>query len=243
MIYRYTWTIPIDPRKHFELAPRYNSCLNGIYFKRQFGQLHALVSICRQVRQEVLSEYFDRTQVYVRWRDPHVGLWWFDNTPCPEFDAVAYIQSSRLLTHYTHHVSLHWVPCLYSRDSEERQTNNCQHLDWLLKLEQLKTLELVLYEGWIRIMAYVWSDSPRSNPGGDAQALFCSVCLSKLMELRNLKKVVFKVDFGIFTATAAEEQKLERSTRWFARIKKQVSNMILKAPSQVRAFPSFFLPT
>lgn len=242
MIYRYTWTIPIDPRKHFELDPHFVSCLDGIYFKRQFGQLHALVSICRQMRQEVLWEYFDRTQVYVRWHDIQLGFGRFSNTPCPVFDVVACIQSSRLLTHYTHHVSLPWEPCLCSRDSEGRRTSNCQHWDWLLKLEQLKTLELVLFEGWIRLMACIRSDSPRSNPGGNTQALFCSVCLSKLMTLRNLEKVVFKVDSDIYTLAAAEIQRLERS-RWFARIKKQVSDMILKAPSQVRAFPLFFLPT
>ncbi|EAA28131.1 hypothetical protein GE21DRAFT_4103 [Neurospora crassa] len=153
--------------------------------------------------------------------------------PCPVFDVIACIQSSRLLTHYTHHVSLQWQPCLCSRDSEGRRTNNYQHWDWLLKLEQLKTLELVLFEGWIRVMACIRSDSPRSNPGGNAQAIFCSICLSKLMTLRNLEKVVFKVDFDIYTPTAAEIQRLERS-RWFARIKKQVSDMILKAPTQVK---------
>ncbi|EGZ72215.1 hypothetical protein NEUTE2DRAFT_144764 [Neurospora tetrasperma FGSC 2509] len=174
------------------------------------------------MRQEVLWEYFDRTQVYVRWHDIQFGFGRFINTPCPVFDVVACIQSSRLLRHYTHHVSLQWEPCLCSRDSEGRRTNNCQHWDWLLKLEQLKTLELVLFEGWIRIMACIRSDPPRSNPGGNAQALFCSWTLT------------------ILPPTAAEKQKLERS-RWFARIKKQVSDMILKAPSQKEAQPTYLI--
>ncbi|EGZ72213.1 hypothetical protein NEUTE2DRAFT_111626 [Neurospora tetrasperma FGSC 2509] len=87
-IYRHVWMIPDSDLPRLLEACRQQSGRVHLYpeiyyFRHQVELLNALVSICRQIRDEVLSEYFHQTQVGVsNWRDhnpmlkEHVSLFW-----------------------------------------------------------------------------------------------------------------------------------------------------------------------
>ncbi|KAK3340196.1 hypothetical protein B0H65DRAFT_444230 [Neurospora tetraspora] len=264
IIYRYVWTIPIDADKHLERY--FPSCLNENYFKLQFGQIHALVSICQQMRDEVLAEYFPRTQVYLRSHHRHVfdrhrllsgyyeshrGHFWdqeshrrgFDlrsqvRNGRPHFDAIHYIIRPPLFTQNTQHVSLLWKRCFCPKDMtpEDIETSGYHApLDWLLKLGQLKTLELVIADPDIRtfealrMLGYgTWTSLARILP--------CRNCFSKLLRLRNLEKVVFKPLFDDPTVGHIQGPEVNRPN-WVARIKKEVSDTILrKDPNQLASY-------
>ncbi|ESA43176.1 hypothetical protein GE21DRAFT_4105 [Neurospora crassa] len=168
-IYRHTWTIPFsDARELSEgMFGRWSSqSLNSemCYFNLQVRQLHALVSICRQIRNEVLSEYFHQTQVI------------FCNrlTISPEIQHPAYsiahrIQSSLLFASYTQHVRIRWI------------TNNTSTLVWLLQLKRLKTLELII-------------DGPPRCVQSILDQTFDSSLFWRLTTLRNLEKLVVLID-------------------------------------------------
>ncbi|KAK3948110.1 hypothetical protein QBC32DRAFT_66357 [Pseudoneurospora amorphoporcata] len=206
-IYRYAWTLQVDTNKY--VGQRFPSWLNKSYVKLQVGQVQKLVSICRQMRDEVLSEYFHRTQVYFRWHRGqlahHTSI--HNNRPRPEFDAPHCIQFSHLLTHYTH-VSLQWEPCLCLGNSEGTRSASYA-LNWLLKLERLKTLELVISKRWVTIMEQLQAKASHRDLNATDLSI-CSSCFSKLMKLRNLEKVVFKVLSNWFDVISPSRRK----TKW-----------------------------
>ena len=69
----------------------------------------------------------------------------------------------------------------------------------------------------------------------------CSRCFPKLMKLRNLEKVVVKV-VADSDSIVVEKGEVEGLT-WLSSTKKEISDVALKAPSQVRKvlLPLFFM--
>ncbi|KAK3401098.1 hypothetical protein B0T20DRAFT_390947 [Sordaria brevicollis] len=162
-IYRHTWTIPVNPKEHIKVPPvlraegeqiAWNSlfCLTDDYLKLQMGQLHTLAAVCQQVRAEVLSEYFSRTQVYIRFRlnptyiERHLGIYGIEY-------AMERLRSSPLFTTHTQHVCLHWS------FKGERDDLMESALDWLSEMKQLKTLELMITDSAVDLY---WKDVNRS---------------------------------------------------------------------------------
>ncbi|WPJ63283.1 hypothetical protein SMAC4_13635 [Sordaria macrospora] len=192
------------------------------------------------MRYEVLSECLHRTQVYLRWHRGQLALHTFvlNNATLPELDAPRCIQSFRLLTQYTH-VSLQWEPCLCLRNSEGIRTENLAW-DWLLRLERFTTLELIISNRWVTLMEGLHAAA--SERDVKANDLFvCSRCFPKLMKLRNLEKVVVKV-VADSDSIVVEKGEVEGLT-WLSSTKKEISDVPLKAPSQVRKvlLPLFFM--
>lgn len=174
-IYRHAWTIPYtDGERLFQHAVKQWSgqihpYQEAYYFMLQVEQLHSLVSICQQIRNEVLSEYFYQTQVGIaNWREHNSML-----KEVQPYD-VQHIQSSLLFASYTQHVCLRWTtgePDLMSRT-----------LDWLLQLKQLKALELIID----------WPPRRRMEP--ILKDIFDSSLFQRLTTLRNLEKLVVLID-------------------------------------------------
>ncbi|KAK3494444.1 uncharacterized protein B0T23DRAFT_419167 [Neurospora hispaniola] len=189
-IYRHTWRIPFsDAERLYEQAVRRPSGQARLYheiyyFMLQVEQLHALVSICWQIRDEVLLEYFHQTQVSVsNWREHNSML--KEVLPLP-YD-VQHIQSSLLFVSYTQHVSLFWIagePDLMTRT-----------LDWLLQLKQLKTLELII-------------NRPSHNMKSAPNEILDSSLFGRLTTLRNLEKIVVRINGGLWKETP-EVQRIE----------------------------------
>ncbi|KAK3340197.1 hypothetical protein B0H65DRAFT_471583 [Neurospora tetraspora] len=188
------------------------------YFKLQVGQLHALVSICGQIRDEVLSEYFHRTQVYLWY---HVNL----HVPC----AMQHIMSSLLFASYTQHVSLRWdIDSFYVMPST---------LDWLLQLKQLKTLELLITRSYLPPIISKYHEE-NLFPQSMKLALddyFGSIHFQRLTTLRNLEKIVVKLCFGPHRWCPSPEVHAgiwERTPR-FQKIKETLSESVREDLRQV----------
>ncbi|EGO57527.1 hypothetical protein NEUTE1DRAFT_129453 [Neurospora tetrasperma FGSC 2508] len=173
-IYRHVWMIPDSDLPRLLEACRQQSGRVHLYpeiyyFRHQVELLNALVSICRQIRDEVLSEYFHQTQVGVsNWRDHNPMLKEVLLLPLD----MQHIQSSLLFVSYTQHVSLFWTA-----GESDLMT---RALDWLLQLKQLKTLELII--NW-----------PSRHVESALNEILDSSLFERLTTLRNLEKIVVKL--------------------------------------------------
>ncbi|KAK3505195.1 hypothetical protein B0T13DRAFT_31268 [Neurospora crassa] len=219
-IYRHAWTIPyIDAERLFQHAVKQWSgqvhpYQEAYYFMLQVEQLHSLVSICQQIRNEVLSEYFHQTQVGIaNWREHNSML-----KEVLPYD-VQHIQSSLLFASYTQHVCLHWTigePDLMTRT-----------LDWLLQLKQLKTLELII--GRLR---------RRMEP--TLKDIFDSSLFQRLTTLRNLEKLVVLIDGDCWEETPQVQRIkdiLSKSVREDLRQPKQQRTYVFQ---QLIGFEAFY---
>ncbi|KAJ4379929.1 hypothetical protein N0V85_008826, partial [Neurospora sp. IMI 360204] len=219
-IYRYTWTISFNCKEYSDIFAHPLSLEHEVvYFRLQVEQLHKLVSICRQMRNEVLSEYFHRTQVYLR--SIFVGTTGANRLNRLPY-AMNYIRSSPLFASHTQHVSLHWHP-----DESKVMAST---LDWLLQLKQLKTLELVITHSKLPHINFK-NDGENGFPQIMKLALddyFGSRHFQRLTTLRNLEKIVVKLCFRMRWATRGPQVHAgiwERTPR-FQKIKETLSESV-----------------
>ncbi|EGO57526.1 hypothetical protein NEUTE1DRAFT_129452 [Neurospora tetrasperma FGSC 2508] len=183
-IYRYTWTVPVDFKKH--LMKPYAYCdlyyWSKAYLELQVKQLHTLLSICGQMRDEVLSEYFYRTQVHFR----HL----FTSGRIHNSRANHYIRSSLLFASYTQHVSLTWI--LRRHPPPEFLREFSETIEWMLQLKQLKTVELLLVDSQLHTF-HDFLDQLTAVLND-----FCAfhIVFQLGTKLRNLEKIVLKLYFN-----------------------------------------------
>ncbi|KAK3494443.1 uncharacterized protein B0T23DRAFT_411537 [Neurospora hispaniola] len=185
-IYRYTWTVTIDVKKH--LVKPYAHCdlyfLSKPYRELQVKQLHTIISICGQMRDEVLSEYFYRTQVHFR----HLST--CGRTLLHQSYANHYIRSSLLFASYTQHVSLTWEPRRHPPPEFLREFY--ETIEWMLQLKQLKTVELVIIDSQLRTFEDFLDQLTAAL--NDFSAFHIVFQLGT--NLRNLEKIVLKLYFN-----------------------------------------------
>ncbi|KAK3401097.1 hypothetical protein B0T20DRAFT_477212 [Sordaria brevicollis] len=127
-IYSYAWTV--HERVWWEI-----SCVPNLYEKEQYLfkslrlQLLRLASICQQMRCEVLSEFFYKTQIRVR-----THRFFFSSS------VTKRIRDSAFFTSHTRHVGL----VIDARGGNQI----IESLPWLFRLKHLKTLDLLITLDW-----------------------------------------------------------------------------------------------
>ncbi|EAA28129.2 hypothetical protein GE21DRAFT_4101 [Neurospora crassa] len=197
--------------------------------------LESLALTCRKVRDEVLHEYMTHilpfTQIHLGSKNRILqGLW-----------------ASSLLTQHVKHVSLLWGSCVCARDGDVVQPGNYPGgLRWLLKLQQLTSLELVFTDARYNAMQRFtrsglalpvaadedWDeendgdeDWDEENNGDHDEFMdwFCFDCWEQLMGLpHTLEKVIFKVWCGAGENGEAAVPVVRETwevTKWFRRMK------------------------
>ncbi|KAL0473798.1 hypothetical protein QR685DRAFT_437203 [Neurospora intermedia] len=182
-IYRYTWTVPIDVKKHVRKPYAYYDLyfLSKPYRELQVKQLHTLLSICGQMRDEVLSEYFYRTQVHFR------HLFTFGRILLWQSKANHYIRSSLLFSSHTQHVSLTWEPCRHPPPESLREFSKT--IEWMLQLKQLKTVEFVIIDSQLHTFEDFLDQLTAALNDFDA----FHIVFQLGTKLRNLEKIVLKL--------------------------------------------------
>lgn len=225
-IYWHAWASPVDDKEHLDrpCTPSYCGMCNfpQTFFKDQFKQLHTLVSVCGQMRDEVLSEYFHRTQVCIG----HPSR--ISNLSTQHRLANYYIRSSLLFTTYTQHVCLAWYP---RKDTPDLDKEMWRNILWLTRLKQLKTLELVIIDGTVI----------RATDDFSTQLYLvlirgCSAEIIREMEgqLHNLEKVVLKLYFnGRWVHELVDSNCRGRGLSLFQHWKSTLSEMVREDRRQV----------
>ncbi|EGO57524.1 hypothetical protein NEUTE1DRAFT_109759 [Neurospora tetrasperma FGSC 2508] len=205
MIYREIWTLEADVDSDTDSDSDSNALHQAHQQLEMITAFQNLAITCRQIREELITEYFTRvlpkTQLHLgSVYPPRHSLYRGRGPACPppEFSPLAHtnhksfevLQSSSLFIEHTQHVSIHWGGCLCTEGSMYQCPIRPRGLEWLAELEDLRTVEVV------------FTDEPSS----------CKNCLAKLLMLpRTLEKIVFRVFISDVVAEAYEA----RLTEWF----------------------------
>ncbi|KAK1780285.1 hypothetical protein QBC45DRAFT_391560 [Copromyces sp. CBS 386.78] len=214
-IYRYVWTITF--REHTDYVQDVNShchflCQVVVFFRLQAKRLYKLVSICQQMKYEVLSEYFHRSQIYIR---TSMSASWSIRQP--------YVHSSALFTSHTQHVILHVYRGFHDQ---------IKSLDWLLQLKQLKTLEMVVTD-W-----RLYRDTNvQDNVAAIINELFGPRQMKRLTALRNLDKIRVKLRFR--RPNSDRNTKIAEGTPEFQRLKRILSESVREDLRQSEHQPTY----
>ncbi|KAK3494447.1 uncharacterized protein B0T23DRAFT_427459 [Neurospora hispaniola] len=107
MIYKHLWTPTVMPWEYDVVAQRTGQPVND-----HMKQIHALASVCRHMRYEVIAEYFFRAQAHVTYA---VGGGGGGGSYCGRSDmrvlaSMWHLKSSSLFTENLQHVRLNWLP-------------------------------------------------------------------------------------------------------------------------------------
>lgn len=199
MIYKEAWTT-VRPFEYDMEAQREGKPV-GDYIKL----IHALISVCRLVRHEVLPEYFARTQAHVLYAD---GIYRCGGD-VRVLAAMRDMKQSRLFTEHLKHVRLHWLTestwrtwlnwliwwdmgdpdakereeaRLAMSEQEERALRQVDTLAWLAGLKSLQTLEIAFIDTRCRM-----GNDPAVYFGPD------SVAWRELLKLPKLDRISFLV--------------------------------------------------
>ncbi|KAK3401099.1 hypothetical protein B0T20DRAFT_347530 [Sordaria brevicollis] len=144
-IYRHTWAVDRPTFEEFNKEGGNLDQYSKEYFRPQLGQLHALLSVCGQMRDEVLREYFDRTQVYLGYYT-YAGWEEFKDWRSRNASrAETCIRSSPLFASHAKHISIAWEPGQMSYEPHHKK-NLLESLNCMSRVKQLKTLGLVLLD-------------------------------------------------------------------------------------------------
>ncbi|KAJ4414857.1 hypothetical protein N0V85_002968 [Neurospora sp. IMI 360204] len=202
MIYKEAWTT-VRPFEHDMEAQ-----LEGKPVGDHIKLIHALISICRLVRHEVLPQYFARTQAHVLYADSIYRC----RGDARVLAAMRDMKRSRLFTEHLKHVRLHWLtesrgtwrtwlnwliwwgmgdPDAKEREEarlatmseqEERALRQVNTLEWLASLKSLQTLEIAFID-------------TRRRMGNDPAVYFGpdSVAWRELLKLPKLERISFLV--------------------------------------------------
>ncbi|KAK3948109.1 hypothetical protein QBC32DRAFT_352391 [Pseudoneurospora amorphoporcata] len=218
-IYRYVWTI--QSKAYFDIGrgtyTRDRENVLGLQIKR----LVKLVSICQQMRYEVLSEYFHRTQIYL---DTRIDVSFY--SPPPYVQSSLVITSSALFTSYTQNVMLR----LYRYG---RVPDKTEILDWLLQLKQLKTLDLVVLD-W---RMYLGEGIQDHDIAAVVNEYFGPSQMHRFTALRNLERIRV-----IFCSCWERSTKIADGTPEFQRLKRILSESVREDLRQVWYTPVRVVP-
>ncbi|KAK1780287.1 hypothetical protein QBC45DRAFT_391562 [Copromyces sp. CBS 386.78] len=221
MIYREIWTLPggLDDESDSNTdsdtdGDFYSDSENVDRLNQQLENITAIQNLaitCQQIREELTDVYFLRIlpkkQFHLGSVYPPLSVraLYRCHSPAnrppkpsplslPNYAIFEVLQSSSLFTDYIQHVSIHWTGCLCFDGSKHQPAIRPHGLEWVTKLESLKTVEVV------------FTDTPT----------YCDECLPKLLRLpRTLEKVVCWTTF-IEDDDDAEEYEAEL-TEWYWR--------------------------
>ncbi|EGO59445.1 hypothetical protein NEUTE1DRAFT_37762 [Neurospora tetrasperma FGSC 2508] len=228
-IYRLTWDLDPEPYT-FSLTTYHDpGSLKHDLLKDQLTHLRKLNSLCRFIRSEALSEFFWRTQVYLR-HEPYSnidGAWYSDEYQ----QGLDLIIRDPLLAKYTRHV--YWAIML---DKDVEDIDRHKHrgireykpefkvpdMPWpwesyyfVMRLPNLTTLhvDVETYKDWHDLR--MWS-----------------CCMAELYEWPTMKKITLRLTFKTAKSiiTKAHRSRWVRRGRSQERLTRNILNHLLTLP-------------
>ncbi|KAK1780281.1 hypothetical protein QBC45DRAFT_110362 [Copromyces sp. CBS 386.78] len=112
IIYKYVWTPTVKPWDYDLVAQR-----EGRPVSDHMKQIHALTTVCRHMRYEVIAEYFHRTQAHITYtpgRCEYCGksdrCGYCGRSDMRVLASMWHLKGSSLFTEHLQHVRLNWLP-------------------------------------------------------------------------------------------------------------------------------------